>query len=620
MKKVDNFVHLHAHTSIGSMQDAMTNVYDMFEYAAEIGQKSLGITDHGTIAAAHDARKASLKYGVKYIPGCEAYFVDDVDLKYNKNDPRTKRRHIVLLASNEIGYRNLLKMNYLGYTNKQYVAIINKVFPRIDWKILEKYHEGIICLTACGSGLVSRKMFVFNDEEEWIQDTCDINVENTVKHLKSIFKDNLYLEVQPHDLKVYKRSRKTGDIILNKAGKSIVVIDQSYINEKLIKIGRKLNVKLVATADIHYLKKEDAKAHDMLMAISQKAPLSDKTRHRYDVEEFYMKTSGDIIDYFTKFKSRKFALEVCNNSLEIADKCQDPAYIDTKEIRFPKFDLKSEDDYEEFGKWWDKQNSNGKEKISEIYAFMRFRCIRSFKNKYGHLKGKERTKYKQRMIHEIKVFEYHNFCSYMLIVSDLILKAKEQGISVGPGRGSVGGSLVAQLLDIHEVDPIEYGLLFERFINKEKTSFPDIDTDFSPIGRDWVFQYIIDKYGKEKVAHVSNLSRMTPKVVVKDVTRSLEIGGSKTEAFKIANKITDSIPDTAKTFDQALKSSEMLRRLCVENKDLELYGRKLTGLERSYATHAAGIVIGVMALLYVGAVVWLLKTNPYRHDKTPPDC
>ena len=180
----------------------------------------------------------------------------------------------------------------------------------------------------------------------------------------------------------------------------------------------------------------------------------------------------------------------------------------------------------------------------------------------------------------------------MLIVSDLILKAKEQGISVGPGRGSVGGSLVAQLLDIHEVDPIEYGLLFERFINKEKTSFPDIDTDFSPIGRDWVFQYIIDKYGKEKVAHVSNLSRMTPKVVVKDVTRSLEIGGSKTEAFKIANKITDSIPDTAKTFDQALKSSEMLRRLCVENKDLELYGRKLTGLERSYATHAAGIVIG----------------------------
>ena len=181
----------------------------------------------------------------------------------------------------------------------------------------------------------------------------------------------------------------------------------------------------------------------------------------------------------------------------------------------------------------------------------------------------------------------------MLIVSDYVRQAKNNGIPVGPGRGSVGGSLVAHLLDIHDVNPLQYGLLFERFHNKEKSSFPDIDSDFSPDGKDWVENYITNKYGKEKVAHVSNLNRMTPKVVIKDVAKSLELGGTKSNAFQIANKITDSIPDDPNiTFDKAYNKSEEFRKWCEKYPELEKYGRKLTGLEKAYSTHAAGVVIG----------------------------
>jgi DNA polymerase-3 subunit alpha len=586
MTERDNFVHLHAHTSIGSMQDAMTSVDNMFERAAEIGQVALAITDHGTMAGVFDARKASKKYGVKYIPGIEAYFVDDVSDKQ-------KRRHIVLLATNETGYRNLLHLNWEGHLSLQYVPILGKVFPRVDWNMLKKYNEGVICLTACGSGVLAKKMFEHNDDGEWSQDTCDTNVAEAAKKLKNIFGDRLYLEVQPHSLKAYSRSRKTGDFVLGKEGNKIVVADQDYLNLNLIKLGKKLGIPLVAATDIHYLDKEDAKIHDMLIAIRDKVPVSDPTRYRYDVEEFYVKNSGDIISHFTKLANRKLALELCNNSVEIASKCEEPTYLDTHETRFPQFDIKNEDDYEDFVKWNSCQKKKAKQ---EDHAFMRFRCVKGFKEKYGHLKGKERKKYIKRMMDEIEIFELRNFCSYMLIVSDFILAAKAQKIPVGPGRGSVGGSLVANLLDIHSVDPIKYGLLFERFHNKEKKAYPDIDTDFSPDGRDWVEQYIVNKYGREKVAHVSNLSRMTPKVVVKDIARSLELGGSKSEAFKIANRITDAIPDNCNTFDEALQKSSDFRKYCAKYPELEEYGRKLTGLEKAYSTHAAGIVIGDIPL------------------------
>jgi len=567
------------------MADAMSNVTDMFKRASELGQSALAITDHGTIAAAYDARKASVKYGVKYIPGIEAYFVDDIE------DKKQRRRHIVLLAQSEIGYKNLLRMNYEGYINSQYVGVMNKVFPRIDWKILQKYNEGIICLTACGSGLISRQMFVHDDDGHWLQDSCHKNVNDVIARLKGIFGENLYLEIQPHNLYVVKKDRKTGEKILGKDGNEIVIIDQNYINRRLIKAAKDYGIKLVATSDVHYINKEDAKIHDMLMAISSKAALSDKTRHRYEVNEFYMKSGRDIINFFADNFDEKLANEVVANSSEIANKCGDTKYLDRSEVRFPKFDIKLQPDCDEFAEWFKKQKFYNKG-VKEDHAFLRFRCIKGFREKYAHLSKESKKVYIDRMMEEISVLEMHNFSSYMLIVSDFVAWAKDNNVRVGPGRGSVGGCLVANLLDIHVADPIKYGLLFSRFHNKEKTSFPDIDIDFSPDGRDLVEQYIVRTYGKEKVAHVSNLITMTPKVVIKDVARSLELGGSKSEAFKIANKITDTIPADANTFDDALRDSPDFRDFIDAYPQLEVYGRKLVGLEKTYATHAAGVVIG----------------------------
>ena len=581
MKANNNFSHLHVHSGVGSMADSMANINDLFKKAAELGQSALAITDHGTIAGAFDARKASIKYGVKYIPGIEAYFVDDVA------DKKQKRRHIVLLASSEIGYRNLLRINYEGFKNLQYIGFINKVFPRIDWNIIKKYSEDIICLTACGSGLLSREMFVHDDNGEWCQEECNVNVEIAAERLKDIFGDRLYLELQPHNLKVFDRDRKTGELKLGKSGKSKIIIDQEYINRNLINVAKKLDIKMVATTDVHYISKDDAKIHDMLMAINSKAPLSDKNRHRYEVEEFYMKDSSEIINHFTNLVDKEFALELCKNSVDIAACCADTEYLDTFEPRFPMFPMKDEEDFQEFLEWKGKQKHQAKQ---EDHAFMRFRCIKGFNKKYGHLQGDKKKEYISRMMNEIHVLELRNFCSYMLITSDFITKAKEQRIAVG-GRGSVGGSLVANLLDIHVVDPIQYGLLFERFHNIEKKAFPDIDTDFSPDGRDWVKKYITYKYGEEKVAHVSNLSRMTPKVIVKDIARSLELGGSRSEAFRIANKITDSIPDNTNSIEEAMLKSIKFREFCEQFPEIERYGKKLAGLERSYATHAGGIVI-----------------------------
>jgi DNA polymerase III subunit alpha len=593
-----NFAHLHVHTSIGSMQDAMTPVDGIFKRAKEFGQTALAITDHGTMAAIFDARKAAKKYDVKYIPGLEAYFVEDAKAE------KQKRSHLVLLAKNQIGYKNLLKINYEGYVNSRYVAVINKVFPQIDWDILQKYHEGIICLTACGSGLLANEMFKKDENEEWNQETCHMNVLRVASKLKKIFEQDFYLEVQSHDFKKYKFNKKRGEFEKDINGEKLIAVDQSYINRKLLEVSKELDIKVVATCDVHYLNKEDAKIHDMLMAINDKKPLSDPDRHKYEIEEFYMKSNTEVHDYFSKLFDKKIASQICNTTIEVTNKCDDSVYIDTTDIRFPKFNVDAEDDYSEFLEWKKLQPFNGE--VPKEHAYLRFKCVTSFKQMYKHLDEAKRKEYKQRIIDEIKVLEMHNFCSYILIVADFIKQARKQGIRVGPGRGSVGGCLVANLLGIHEVDPIQYGLLFERFHNKEKKSFPDIDTDFGSAGRDWVEKYVVNKYGKDKVAHVSNLATMTPKVVIKDVARSLELGGNKSEAFKIANNVTDTISIDSKTFDDAFAKSEDFRKFCAQYPDIEKYGKQLVGLEKTYSTHAAGIVISDIDLsTYV----------PLRYDK-----
>lgn len=721
-----DFTHLHVHTSIGSMQDSMNRVDELFDRAKELGQKAIAITDHGTMAAMYDARKASIRTGVKFIPGIEAYFVNDLEAKES-------RRHIVLLAQNEIGYKNILRMNYEGYVNNQFVGFLRKVFPRIDWNILRKYSEGVICLTACGSGIVAREIFKYDDQNEFDESSSRMDSIKVIKKLQDIFGDRLYLEIQPHDLSIKLTERKTGNPVLGEITKKPVLkVDQDLINRTLISLSKELGLKFVVTSDVHYLKKEHCKIHDMLMAISDKKALSDKTRHRYEVEEFYLKSGDEIHGQIASMYNEKVATAACKSSMEIANRCEQSDYLDCNSHRFPIFKLEDEKDYERFSKWYKRQDFY--RKIPEDHAFLRYRCMRGFKSKYGNLDKKTAFDYKKRIKDEIEVLEMHNFSSYMLIVADYIDYARKTDIPVGPGRGclsgnclvktasgmrklkninvgdivfthdnkkrkvtkvfeydndedlieimvknkktgtiltkdhkvycfktglvnigswipaetvnvgdklwvsvngnietvnvtninkvsginkvfdleiekshsystvdfivhnSVGGSLVAHLIGVHEADPIKYGLLFERFHNKEKKSFPDIDTDFEPSGRELVQKYIVDKYGEENVAHVSNLSKSTLKVTVKDLARSLELGGSKSAAFSIANRITNTIADDAKTFEEARAKSVEFDKYCETYPDLLKYGNKLVGLERAYSTHAAGVLISDISL------------------------
>ena len=590
------FNHLHSHSTF-SLIDSLATVDALFKTAKEMGQKAIAITEHGNNASVWDCRKAAKKYGVQYIAGLEAYFCDTVE------DPKSKRQHLVLLAKNQQGYKNLLKLNYLGFQKHQYVPFLNKVFSRIDWSMLEQYHDGLICSTACPSGLLAFELIKYNEGNEWNKEACYQEAIKVAKRLQALFGEDLFLELQPHALKKFKTNRKSGEVERDVNGEPIVTVDQHYVNSRLITMARELNLPLVATCDVHYIKKEDALTHDLLMSVNDKKPLSDPHRHRYEVEEFYMKSGDEVFNYLQAAFDGGVALEACSNTVRIAERCEDTSYIDSNVIRFPKFKPAEEKDYDTFLKWREK---NVGVDIAEDNAYLRYRCIKAFNERFSGLGVEEKKEYKQRMIDEIKVFESKQFSSYMLIVADFICKAKEHGIRIGPGRGSVSSSLAAYLLGIHELDPIEYGLIFARFMNKEKVAFPDIDTDISPDGRGWVEDYITNKYGKDKVAHVSNLSRMTPKVVIKDLARSLEIGGGRSEAFKIANEITEEVANDAKTFDDALKSSKRLRDFCVEHPEIELHARKLIGLEKSYATHAAGIVI---------SDVDLSTFVPLRYDK-----
>jgi DNA polymerase-3 subunit alpha len=404
-----DFIHLHTHTSLGSMADSMVNVYKLFEKSKEFNQNAIAITDHGTLASILDARKASKKTGVKYIPGLEAYFVRSIEERVEieqakgKKQKKDKRNHLILLAKNEIGYKNLLSINYEGFSKFEYVPILGKVFPVIDWNTLERFNEGVVCLSACGSGPLAAEMFKCNEEGEWDKDICHVNVIKMASRFKSIFGNDFYLELQPHNLFKINIDRKTKKEIRDINGEQLIIVDQTYINRKLLAVSRELDIPIVATCDVHYLEKEDAKIHDMLMAINEKKPLNDLDRHKYDIEEFYLKTGDEVFKYFENLFDKNIADELCRNTIEISNKCKDSSYIDSSDIRFPLFDVKNASDYQQFLEWKESQKFNGEIPID--HAYMRFKCINAFVKKFGDLKPSVRKIYKDRMIEEVKVYE-----------------------------------------------------------------------------------------------------------------------------------------------------------------------------------------------------------------------
>jgi len=619
------FCNLHQHTKESHL-DALCDIDDLFDRVKELGQTSIAITDHGSMGGIFEAWKASKRTGVKLIPGNEIYFVTNIAAK-SKADEGWKRYHLVLLAKNEVGYRNLLRITYEGFKNSVFVPMMNKVFPRVDAEILNRNKEGLYCLSACGGNVISQHILKEDFE----------GAESYAKQLQGIFGKNFFIELQPHNM-----SRKG--------------FSQVGLNNNLLAIARKFDIPIVATCDAHYIKPDDEPYHDMLLAISDRKPLEDLTRHTYTTDvlcqvcngtgknsadvskkcdapgcvkgivgkevcaEFYVKTEQEVRGFFEGHYGPAVAEELVKNAADIAALCEPPDYIDPgTRPRIPTFDIRHIaqcPDYEEFKPWRIKQKLSD---APDDMAYMKFMCWKGFNKHCKDMEKSQKDIYWKRLIFELDVYsKREGFCSYMVIAADYIRWARDNGILVGPGRGSVGGSLAAFFMGIHRVDSIKYGLLFERFINLEKKSLPDIDTDFAPSGRDRIFNYVVAKYGEEYVAYISNLSRFTPKVVLKDIVKSLMLGGSVSESFKMANIATADIPKKAylddgrvaeiTTMKMALEHAkgDNLKALIQKYPDIMNYANFIVGLPRNYSTHAAGVVI---------ADVPLNSLVPIRRDK-----
>lgn len=509
-----SFVHLHLHTEY-SLLDGFTRIDRLFEKVKDLGMDAVAITDHGVMFGVVDFYKAAKKNGVKPIIGCEVYVAPRTRFDKDPNFDKSSG-HLVLLAKNEIGYKHLIKLVSLGYTEGFYYK------PRIDYALLETYSEGLICLSACLGGDVQRLLL-----EEDLE-----RAEQLAKRLKDMFnQEDFYLELQDHHIP-----------------------EQKIVNRRLIDLSKKLNIPLVATNDVHYLEKEDESVHDILLCIQTGKVIGDKDRMRFPTKEFYLKSPEEMR---TLFKGREDALA---NTKIIADKCN--FEFDFTKTHLPEYILE--------------------DKVSVHY--LKELCLKGLNRKYKHsLEHIERINYELSVIHEM------GYDDYFLIVWDFIRYAKSKDIAVGPGRGSCGGSLVAYVLDITEVDPIKYDLIFERFLNPERITLPDIDIDFEDDRRNEVIDYVVDKYGKDRVAQIITFGTMAARAAIRDVGRVLDM------PYQDVDKIAKEIPmEIGMTLEKALKMNPKLVQLVEqssESKALMDAAIKLQGVPRHASTHAAGVVI-----------------------------
>jgi DNA polymerase III subunit alpha len=561
------FVSLHNQTSY-SLLDSLIEPKALFKQVQELEQTAIAITDHGTLAAAWEAFKVSKDMNIKLIIGCECYFADDA------TQITDKLRHIVFLAKNAVGYRNLLTLNKKGYDQGFFIG--KRLYPIIDWKLLEQHVEGLICLTACGNGVINQLLMNKKFEE----------AEQAVLRLKSLFGDNLGLEIQPNNM-------KRGANIFNDP------IDQPFLNRRNIEWGKKYSIRVVPACNAHYLKKEDHETHDVFLAIGAHQPIFSNYRLKYAVPDFYLKSGQEVKSFFARNYGEEQAEQWCANTVFFAEQCEKPDWIDPKYSNasgkeLPLFPVTDEPDYSEFCAWVATQSSEIIQ-LNEDQQFLRYHCEKFFDSRIAGLTQENRSIYQQRLVEELDVIEFHGFSSYMLIVADFIGWARHHDVAVGEGRGSVGGSLIAYLLGIHQADPIKYNLVFARFHNKEKSSFPDIDVDFAPSGRARVQAYIRRKYGEEHVAHVSNINTITPKVYVKDIARSCELGGSRDKAIEIGNEVADCLPAEIHNIDEALNKVPLFVEYCQRYPEFIQY-KQICGKYRANSTHAGGIIISQRSL------------------------
>jgi DNA polymerase III subunit alpha len=563
------YVSLHNHTT-GSVGDAIITPAELISLTKEAGQDAVAITDHGSLLGLWDAFKAAKQKKVKLIAGSEINFT------FGDGGPLY---HLVILAKNGVGYKNLLKLQKLGYDNQ--VINFKKSIPVVDFKMLSENSDGLICTTACGNGPVGQA----------IMEMDLVKARDIITKLSQVFGDDFALELQPHNLQ-RRASPYSGPI------------NQQKINQHLKRFSEEMGIRAIVATDAHYAKKEDHKTHDVYLSIGSKQPVTSGNRLIYDKDDFYVKTADEVYSYFErhiKFWGEDFVKSLFDNTIYFADKCELPSFIDPAvstgdKHQLPSFPYESEPDYDKFLEW--KKTSTLVDDLPEDALFFRYRSETGLEAKIasGKIPEEDREYCIKQIKEEFDVFECRGFSSYMLIVADLLNWCENNGIPIGPGRGSVGASLTAYLCNIHKAYPKKYNLIFERFLNKLKDAFPDIDSDISPSGRDKLLAYLTIKYGEDNVAHVSNINTITPKVYARDIARAFNFGGmDRSTAAEIGNNIADSIPKEIKTVRKALEDAPLFAEYAKQYPELAQF-QKLCGKPRALSTHAGGVIIGKVPL------------------------
>ncbi|MCX6796651.1 MAG: DNA polymerase III subunit alpha, partial [Candidatus Falkowbacteria bacterium] len=512
--------HLHVHTHY-SLLDGLTNIDELIKTVKEDEAPAVAITDHGVMYGVIEFYQKCLKAEIKPIIGVEAYLANGSRFDKLTIDDEKKNYHLLLLAANNQGYKNLIKLTSLAHLEGFYYK------PRIDWELLEKYHEGLIACTACLAGEIPILIKAGKNEQ----------AKKRILEYNNLFgPGNFYLEIQRHTS----------------------VPEQEMVNKKLIEFSRELKVPLVATNDVHYLKKEDNEAQDILLCLQNKKKKDDTDRMNMMEFDCSVRSAKEIVAAFADVP------EAVENTLKIAERCQ--LTIELGNIQLPHFTVP------------DGTDNN---------TYLRKLCEEGLLTRYGKTYGEIGQEIKERMDYELSVIEKMDFSSYFLIVADFVNWAKQEGIVVGPGRGSAAGSLVCFLTNITNLDPLKYELLFERFLNPDRISMPDIDMDFADIRRDEVIQYCERKYGKDHVVQIITFGTMAARVAVRDVGRVLNY------PYEYCDKLAKMIPMFAK-FDAALANSEELREKYKNEEAARIiidYAKRLEGVARHSSTHACGVLI-----------------------------
>ncbi len=518
-----NFAHLHVHTEY-SLLDGSNKITEYVSRVKELGMTAAAITDHGVMFGVIDFYRAAKAAGINPVLGCEVYVAPESRFdKEAVGKSEDRYYHLVLLAENNTGYANLTKIVSRGFTEGYYYK------PRVDYELLEEYHEGLIALSACLAGEVQKNLARGMYEE---------GKKAALKYQEIFGKGNFFLELQDHGIP-----------------------EQRTVNQQLLRLSQDIGIDLVATNDVHYTYAEDEKPHDILLCMQTGKKLADEDRMRYEGGQYYVKSPGEMAELFP------YAPEALENTQRIADRCH--VEIEFGVTKLPKFDVP-----EGYTSW----------------EYLNRLCFEGLKKRYDN-PGSELT---DRLNYELSVIKNMGYVDYFLIVWDFIHFARENGIAVGPGRGSAAGSIVAYTLEITNIDPIRYQLLFERFLNPERVSMPDIDIDFCFERRQEVIDYVVRKYGKDRVVQIVTFGTLQARGVLRDVGRVMDM------PYAFVDSIAKMIPKELNiTLERALSMNPELRKLYAEDgqvKELIDMAKRLEGLPRHTSTHAAGVVISQKAV------------------------